>query len=229
MGNLEALLREVISQGQPKTHKPRKKISIIVEGLYSVEGSARDFGAQEEVQGAFSVFLLQNLPHVLKQFYLFVDEAHSIGALGPHNRGVADYFGVNPRSIDILMGMFTKSFGAAGGHIAGNKTLIDRLRVNAHSGAYAEAMTLPASMASIMGIAVPSALVRDVAYHAFSVVLYVGFSRRVHTSRSSATQQPSSLDSTPLFPHQDQRDPPASAGLPSTLATCTMGSSNLDS
>lgn len=60
------------------------------------------------------------------------------------------------------MGTFTKSFGAAGGYIAGSKTLIDRLRVHGHSGPYAEAMTPPvltqiiASMASIMGIALPS-------------------------------------------------------------------------
>jgi len=59
------------------------------------------------------------------------------------------------------MGTFTKSFGAAGGYIAGNKALIDRLRVHGHSGAYAEAMTPPvltqvmASMASIMGISLP--------------------------------------------------------------------------
>ena len=60
------------------------------------------------------------------------------------------------------MGTFTKSFGAAGGYIAGNKSLIDRLRVSGHSGAYAESMTPPvltqviASMASIMGVGVPS-------------------------------------------------------------------------
>ena len=92
------------------------------------------------------------------QFYLFVDEAHSIGALGPNGRGVTDYFNVPPRSIDVLMGTFTKSFGAAGGYIAGSKAVIDRLRLKGHSGPYAEAMTPPvltqviASMASIMGI-----------------------------------------------------------------------------
>ena len=59
------------------------------------------------------------------------------------------------------MGTFTKSFGAAGGYIAGSKVLIDRLRVRGHSGAYAEAMSPPvltqvmASMASIMGISPP--------------------------------------------------------------------------
>ncbi|EMD37139.1 hypothetical protein CERSUDRAFT_51720 [Gelatoporia subvermispora B] len=148
MQSLETLLREVISQGQPKTHRPWKKILLIVEGLYSMEGT------------------LVNLPVVMElkkkyKFYLFIDEAHSIGALGPHGRGVADYFGINPRSIDILMGTFTKSFGAAGGYIAGNKALVDRLRLRGHSGTYAEAMAPPvltqviASMSSIMGVTIP--------------------------------------------------------------------------
>jgi len=107
---------------------------------------------------------LVNLPIMLDlkkkyKFHLFVDEAHSVGALGPHGRGVSDYYGINPRDIDVLMGTFTKSFGAAGGYIAGNKSIIDRLRVAGHSGTYAEAMSPPvltqviASMASIMGVA----------------------------------------------------------------------------
>lgn len=39
MQNLRELLREVISQGQPRTHRPWKKILVIVEGLYSMEGT----------------------------------------------------------------------------------------------------------------------------------------------------------------------------------------------
>lgn len=39
MEDLEKLLKEVISQGQPKTHRPWKKILVIVEGLYSMEGT----------------------------------------------------------------------------------------------------------------------------------------------------------------------------------------------
>lgn len=42
MQSLEALLREVISQGQPRTHRPWKKILVIVEGLYSMEGTLVD-------------------------------------------------------------------------------------------------------------------------------------------------------------------------------------------
>ena len=47
-----------------------------------------------------------------------MDEAHSIGALGQKGRGVAEYFGVDTKDIDIMMGTFTKSFGGAGGYIA---------------------------------------------------------------------------------------------------------------
>lgn len=43
------------------------------------------------------------------------------GAMGSHGRGVVDYYGINPNDVDILMGTFTKSFGSAGGYIAGSK------------------------------------------------------------------------------------------------------------
>lgn len=36
--HLEALLRDSISSGQPRTHRPWRKILIIVEGIYSMEG-----------------------------------------------------------------------------------------------------------------------------------------------------------------------------------------------
>lgn len=69
------------------------------------------------------------LPEVVRlkkkyRAYLYLDEAHSIGALGPHGRGVADYFGLDYRDVDILMGTFTKSFGSAGGYIAGSRVCI---------------------------------------------------------------------------------------------------------
>ncbi|KAG1777018.1 pyridoxal phosphate-dependent transferase [Suillus placidus] len=146
MSSLESVLREVISQGQPKTHRPWKKILVIVEGLYSMEGTL------------VNLLKIVELKHKYK-FYLFVDEAHSIGAVGPHGRGVTDYFNIHPGSIDVLMGTFTKSFGAAGGYITGPKTLIDALRLRGHLGPYAEAMAPPvlaqiiASIASIMGVA----------------------------------------------------------------------------
>ena len=59
--------------------------------------------------------------------YLYLDEAHSIGALGPNGRGVVDYFGLDAKDVDIMMGTFTKSFGAVGGYIAGTRVSPDFL------------------------------------------------------------------------------------------------------
>lgn len=38
IADLENVLRESISQGQPRTHRPWKKILVVVESLYSMEG-----------------------------------------------------------------------------------------------------------------------------------------------------------------------------------------------
>ncbi|KAI0976408.1 serine palmitoyltransferase [Xylaria arbuscula] len=117
MQDLESKLREAIAQGQPRTHRPWKKILVAVEGLYSMEGTMVDLPG------------VLNLKDTYK-FHLYVDEAHSIGALGPRGRGVCDYFGIDPSRVDILMGTLTKSFGANGGYIAADKEIIDKLRSN---------------------------------------------------------------------------------------------------
>jgi serine palmitoyltransferase len=115
MVDLENKLRMAIAQGQPRTHRPWKKILVVVEGLYSMEGTMVDLPSILELKKTY-------------KFYLFVDEAHSIGATGPRGRGVCDYFGVDPAEVDILMGTFTKSFGANGGYVAAEKHIIDKLR-----------------------------------------------------------------------------------------------------
>ena len=130
MNDLERVLREVISQGQPRTHRPWKKILVVVEGLYSMEGS------------------MCNLPGLLAlkkkyKFNLFVDEAHSIGALGPQGRGVCDYFGIDPAEVDLLMGTLTKSFGANGGYIAASKPIVDKLRIINAGSLFAESPAPP--------------------------------------------------------------------------------------
>lgn len=70
-----------------------------------------------------SIVKLPEIIRLKKKYkcYLYLDEAHSIGALGPRGRGVCDYWDVDPRDVDVMMGTFTKSFGAAGGYIAGSK------------------------------------------------------------------------------------------------------------
>ena len=55
MKDLEKLLRECISQGQPRTHRPWKKILLVVEGLYSMEGSLANIPAIMELKKRYKV------------------------------------------------------------------------------------------------------------------------------------------------------------------------------
>merc|ERR1711939_959058 len=92
-----------------------------------------------------------DLPGLLKlkkryRFNLFVDEAHSIGALGPRGRGVCDYFNIDPAEVDILMGTLTKSFGANGGYVCAEKHIIDKLRSTNAATIYGESPTPPVLM-----------------------------------------------------------------------------------
>jgi len=86
--------------------------------------------------------------------YLYVDEAHSIGALGPTGRGIAEYMGVDTREIDIMMGTFTKSFGAVGGYIASSAQTIAHLRSATAGYMYSQSISPPATaqIISAMGI-----------------------------------------------------------------------------
>lgn len=64
---------------------------------------------------------------ILSQAYVYLDEAHSIGAVGKTGRGVCELLGVDTADVDIMMGTFTKSFGSCGGYIAGSKVSFGHL------------------------------------------------------------------------------------------------------
>ncbi|XP_032318232.1 LOW QUALITY PROTEIN: 8-amino-7-oxononanoate synthase-like [Camelus ferus] len=108
-----------------------------------------------------SIVCLPQIVALKKKYkaYLYIDEAHRIGSVGTSSRGVMEFFGMDPRDVDVVcMGTFAKSFGAAGGYTAGRKDLVDYLRVYLHSAAYATSMSPPTaeqiirSMKFIMGL-----------------------------------------------------------------------------
>jgi len=115
LGSLERTVRRSIIDGQPRTHRKWKRIVILVEGIYSMEGEILDLPRVVEIKKKYKCLL-------------YVDEAHSIGALGANGRGVCEHHGVNPADVDLLMGTYTKAFGSIGGYIAGDRKLIEDLR-----------------------------------------------------------------------------------------------------
>jgi serine palmitoyltransferase len=128
--NLERVLRTSIAQGQPRTHRPWRKIVIFVEGIYSMEGEMCRLAEIVELKKKYKA-------------YLYLDEAHSIGAMGRHGRGICEHLNVDPADIDVMMGTFTKSFGAVGGYVASSLAVIDHVRRVSSTSNYASAMAAP--------------------------------------------------------------------------------------
>ncbi|CAD6186661.1 unnamed protein product [Caenorhabditis auriculariae] len=126
----ERKLRDALCSTSPKTGKPYNKILIIIEGIYSMEGTIVDLKAFIEVKKKYNA-------------YLFLDEAHSVGALGPTGKGVVEYWGCNPKDVDILMGTLTKSFASAGGYMAGKKEVINHIRIHSAGPCYGATMSPP--------------------------------------------------------------------------------------
>ncbi|KAF1752128.1 hypothetical protein GCK72_018682 [Caenorhabditis remanei] len=126
----ERKLRDALCGVSPKTGEKYNKVLIIIEGIYSMEGTIVDLPSFIAVKKKYNC-------------YLFLDEAHSIGAVGPSGRGVAEYWGCNPKDIDIMMGTLTKSFASAGGYMGGAKKTIDYIRRYSAGTCYGVTMSPP--------------------------------------------------------------------------------------
>lgn len=130
---LEHILREAIvlgRNGPEGPYVPYTRIILIVEGVYSMEGEIVDLRRMVELKKKYKCLL-------------FVDEAHSIGALGRSGRGVCEHCGVSPKDVDALMGTFTKSFGAIGGYIAADTTVVDYLRRHSSISLHCDSLAPP--------------------------------------------------------------------------------------
>ena len=109
MENLEQILATETKKGS------WAKIFVFVEGVYSMEGGYCKIREVVRLKRKYGC-------------YVWLDEAHSIGGVGPTGRGVTELFNVPTQHIDIMMGTFTKSFGSAGGYIAASRLVIDQVR-----------------------------------------------------------------------------------------------------
>jgi len=58
MKSLEKRIREAIISGQPRTHLPWEKIFIVVEGVYSMEGSIARLPELIELKKKYGVCIL---------------------------------------------------------------------------------------------------------------------------------------------------------------------------
>jgi 8-amino-7-oxononanoate synthase len=87
---------------------------IVVDGVYSMEGD------------------IANVPELVKiakkhGVALALDDAHSVGVLGPNGEGTAAHFGLTDE-VDLIAGTFSKSLASIGGFVAGAENVIHFLK-----------------------------------------------------------------------------------------------------
>jgi 8-amino-7-oxononanoate synthase len=113
---------------------PRYPRFIVTDGVFSMEGD---------------IAKLDELTALSKKYpsRLMVDDAHSLGVLGPHGDGTAALFGVT-KDMDLIMGTFSKSLGCIGGFIAGEKTVIEYLKHHSRTMLFTASLP-PSNVASV--------------------------------------------------------------------------------
>ena len=92
-----------------------KKILIATDGVFSMDGYIAN---------------LQGICDLAEEFdaLVMVDDSHSVGFMGSHGRGTAEFCGVMGR-VDIITGTFGKAMGgASGGYTAARQPIVDLLR-----------------------------------------------------------------------------------------------------
>ncbi|WP_043193688.1 aminotransferase class I/II-fold pyridoxal phosphate-dependent enzyme [Streptomyces sp. NRRL F-2664] len=127
-GSLEHLLRLNRSRF--------RRVLIVVEGAYSMDGDLADLPAVIELKKRYGALLM-------------VDEAHSIGTVGEHGRGIGEFHGVDRSDVDVWMGTLSKSFASCGGYLAGSPRMVRWLRHTLPGFVYSVGLT-PANAAAAL-------------------------------------------------------------------------------
>jgi len=128
-GDLAGLERIIARDDRPKG------AMIIVDGIYSMEGDIADLPR------------LAPLAH-RHGAALAVDDAHSVGVLGPTGAGTAEHFGVVD-DVDIIVGTFSKSLASIGGFVAGQEYVIHYLKHHARPLIFSAALP-PSNTAGVL-------------------------------------------------------------------------------
>ncbi|MCQ4080371.1 aminotransferase class I/II-fold pyridoxal phosphate-dependent enzyme [Streptomyces sp. RB6PN25] len=118
-----------------------RRVLIVVEGVYSMDGDIVDLPALTEVKERHGAIVM-------------VDEAHSIGVLGSTGGGVGEHFGVERATVDLWSGTLSKSLAGCGGFVAGTRRVIEYLKYSVPGFVYSVGMTPANAAASLAAIRV---------------------------------------------------------------------------
>jgi natural product biosynthesis luciferase-like monooxygenase protein len=128
---------------------------VAVEGLYSNDGDLAPLPELRRVCTEHGVRLA-------------VDDAHGLGVLGAHGRGIEEHLGC-PGAADVLAGTFSKSLASIGGWVAGSHRVIEWVRYHGRSILFTAGIAPPGLAAAAAALDILMAepeLVRTIARNA---------------------------------------------------------------
>ncbi|NNL65790.1 MAG: 8-amino-7-oxononanoate synthase, partial [Myxococcales bacterium] len=105
-------LEAVLAEQAPK----HRRVLLVLDGVYSMDGDVPPLPALVERARRHGAMIL-------------LDDAHGMGTLGKHGRGVAELLGIEDE-IDVVVGTLGKSLGSFGAFVGGSHPLRELL-VNA--------------------------------------------------------------------------------------------------
>lgn len=116
---------------------------IATDGVFSMEGD---------------IARLDEITTLAKKYNatVFVDDAHSLGVLGPGGRGTAAHFN-NTHKVDLIMGTFSKSLASIGGFVAADKRVIEYLKHHARSLMFSASISPGAAASALAALEVMKA------------------------------------------------------------------------
>ena len=119
-----------------KFDKNNHSLLVIVESLYSMEGSLAP---------------LKEIVEICKNYKakLFVDEAHALGIIGKNGRGLSNDY---KNSINIISGTFGKSFGSGGAFLACNEIVSHKIIQNSGAFRYTTALAPALAAAALLSL-----------------------------------------------------------------------------
>ncbi|MEX2188957.1 MAG: aminotransferase class I/II-fold pyridoxal phosphate-dependent enzyme [Pirellulales bacterium] len=116
-----------------------RRVLVAIEGVYSMDGDYPDLPKFIEVKKRHKAMLL-------------VDEAHSMGVMGPHGRGIGEFYEVDSADVDLWMGTLSKATGSCGGYIAGCRELVEYLKYTAPGFVYSVGLSPPLAAAALASL-----------------------------------------------------------------------------
>jgi 8-amino-7-oxononanoate synthase len=153
-----------------------RRVLIAIEGIYSMDGDYPDLPQFIEIKKRHKALL-------------YIDEAHSLGVMGPHGRGISEHFDVDPKDVEFWMGTLSKGLGSCGGYIAGSKSLIQYLKYTAPGFVFANGLPPTSAAAALAALKIleeePDRVARLTANS--KLFLSLAKSRGLNTGRSQGS------------------------------------------